>query len=332
MRCASIIYVHTHRFYSEIMSFFNQFHQLQSVMNRIREAAAGGKVKEIAARGTRLQLDIEAGSPLLILPMSSHSIDILAIDLGSLEIHNSFKFSGDDGTISAETLSSANPCDVLGSRRSRGLGSSRSSVRSRSSAKSPVSVRSGGGRKKDSWRRRGPSSDTAGSEEDDLKSLPSEKKKCLLDVLMVSLRDADLRTAERLSAFTDEEDLGKEDILVGSFIVRLQPKPLLKEKFELKLQIERNLDKAFSHRVPDMSVRGVLSRLHAVVDINQYMLVRGLLGYNLGEPLDDLDFQVPTNEYQDPSTHTILTGNVWTGMFMDFELQGRHSPIFKNYS
>ena len=70
---ASIIYVHTHRFYSEILSFFNQFHQLQSVMNRIREAAAGGMVKELAARGTRLKLDVEAGSPLLILPMSSNS-------------------------------------------------------------------------------------------------------------------------------------------------------------------------------------------------------------------------------------------------------------------
>ena len=37
VRMASIIYVHTHRFYSEILSFFNQFHQLQSVMNRIRD-------------------------------------------------------------------------------------------------------------------------------------------------------------------------------------------------------------------------------------------------------------------------------------------------------
>ena len=34
LRMASIIYVHTHRFYSEILCFFNQFHQLQSVMNR----------------------------------------------------------------------------------------------------------------------------------------------------------------------------------------------------------------------------------------------------------------------------------------------------------
>ena len=106
-------------------------------------------------------------------------------------------------------------------------------------------------------------------EDDELRSLPSERKKCLLDVLHAGLRDVDLRTAQRLSAFTDEEALGREDIVVGSFIVRLQRKPLLKQKFELKLQIERNLDKAFSHRVPDMSVKGTLSRLHAVIDVDQ---------------------------------------------------------------
>ena len=118
------------------------FHTIAS-----REAAAGGMVKELAARGTRLKLDIEAGSPLLILPMSSNSPDIVAVDLGSLTICNKFLFSGDEGTISSVSLSSAEAGDVLGSRRSRAMsGSSRSSVRSRSSAKSPVSVRSGGRR------------------------------------------------------------------------------------------------------------------------------------------------------------------------------------------
>ena len=78
----------------------------------------------------------------------------------------------------------------------------------------------------------------------------------------------------------------------------MQPKPLLKEKFELKLQIERNLDKSFSHRVPDLSVRGVLSKIHAVIDLKQYMMVKGLLGFNFGEPLDDLDFEDPLNEHQ----------------------------------
>ena len=68
-------------------------------------------------------------------------------------------------------------------------------------------------------------------------------------------------------------------------------------------------------------MKGALSKLHASVTGNQYALIRGLLGLNLGEPLDDLDFVVPTNEYTDPDTRTLLTGHVSTGIFMDFELQ-----------
>ena len=79
---SSVIYVHTHRFYTEIVTFFNNFNQLQNVMNRIREAAAGAKVSQGLPRGLRIKLDIEAGSPLLLLPMSSHSSQILLVDLG----------------------------------------------------------------------------------------------------------------------------------------------------------------------------------------------------------------------------------------------------------
>ena len=38
-----------------------------------------------------------------------------------------------------------------------------------------------------------------------------------------------------------------------------------------------------------MSVRGTLSRLSAAVDLSQYRLIRGLLSYNIGESLDDVD-------------------------------------------
>ncbi len=33
-------------------------------------------------------------------------------------------------------------------------------------------------------------------------------------------------------------------------------KPLLKNSCELKLQMERNLDRGFSHNVPDLSIKG----------------------------------------------------------------------------
>ena len=341
IRMSSIIYVHTNRFYSELVTFFNQFHQLHSVTNRMREAAAGSTLNEIATRGSRVKLDIEADSPLLILPMSAFSSQILVINLGRLEIMNVFRFSGEEGTISAERLASAEIGDVLGfrSRARSGSRSSRSSVRSKSSTATRSNVLSTGLnnlnpssersrlRSRISIARKGVLSDTGISTDtedteidDKLNTLPSQKEKCLLDVLFVSLRSMDLRTAERLSAFAPEDTLTDEDINVGGFIVHLQPKQVLKEKCELKLQIERNLDKAFNHRVPDLSVKGGLSEVHATIDVQQYMLIRGLLGYNFGECLDDLQFEIPTNEYTDPSLNTILSGHVWTGMFMDIEL------------
>lgn len=159
------------------------------------------------------------------------------------------------------------------------------------------------------------------SEEEETKIPLKVHQKCLLDVLNISLSSGDLKSAVRLSAFTDEKNLTDKDIRIGSFIVHIGHKPILNDKFELKLQVERNLDKAFSHRVPDLSVKGALSKLHSAIDLQQYMFIRGMLTYNFGESIDDLQFQVPTNEYTDPSTHTVLTGNVWTGIFMDFELQ-----------
>ena len=262
LRMASIIYVHTQRFYSELLAFFNHFHQHQSVMNRIRIAAMGTEVNEMASRGSRIRLDVEAGSPLLLLPMSSKSTQILVVNLGYLEIANTFKFAGDEGTISSQTLRSALASQLVGNRRRRsGSRSSRSSVKSRSSrhsgVRSPISNASSvhlsrSRRKEPRGRPRGMSSDTFGSTDDNeedaetadkVKELPNKPHKCLLDVMNVSLRSIDLRTADRLSAFT--EVVNAEDIVVESFIVRPQAKKVLKEKCELKLQLERNLDKAF---------------------------------------------------------------------------------------
>ena len=86
LRMASIIYVHTQRFYSELLAFFNHFHQHQNVMNRIREAAMGTTVNETASRGMKLRLDIEAESPLLLLPVSSSSPRLLVVHLGFLRV------------------------------------------------------------------------------------------------------------------------------------------------------------------------------------------------------------------------------------------------------
>lgn len=103
--------------------------------------------------------------------------------------------------------------------------------------------------------------------------------------------------------------------------MRRQQKPLLKEKCELKLQVERNLDGGFSHNVPDISVKGLLSSVHAVIDVEQYKLIRGLLAHNLGEQMEPLG-----EEEADLLGQTVQEdgepGDLWTTTFMDIELHG----------
>jgi hypothetical protein len=43
--------------------------------------------------------------------------------------------------------------------------------------------------------------------------------------------------------------------------------------------------------VPDLSFTGVLSTLAISIDFSQYLLLRGLLMFNIGECLDDLTAQ-----------------------------------------
>ena len=76
-----------------------------------------------------------------------------------------------------------------------------------------------------------------------------------------------MRTADRLSVFT--ENLEELDLVVGGFVLRQHSQKLLRQTCELQLQVERNLDKAFNHQVPDLSINGSLSSVHASVDNEQ---------------------------------------------------------------
>ena len=165
LEMAAITYVHTQRFFFTMLDFFTQFQQLQETMNSFRAASTSstrGPGSSVAfqppepgtGRGSRVMLRITATDPLLVLPLSSSSCLVLLIDLGRLEVINKFQFAGDEGTISASKLSTVKSGE-LGGRRSRAHSGSRSSVRSRSSAKSwdRQSRRSRGGMSSDeeSW-------------------------------------------------------------------------------------------------------------------------------------------------------------------------------------
>lgn len=91
---------------------------------------------------------------------------------------------------------------------------------------------------------------------------------------------------------------------MNSYAILKQGSNLLNSKCHLKLIVERNMDSWKSQNVPDFSVHGTLSRLEAVLDLQQYQLVRGFLSYNLGECIDDLNVE-PT--YNSDSRSNLLT-------------------------
>ena len=101
LRMTSVCYVHTQRFVQELLAFALNFIQLQDVFGRGRAASAGKKVQEQAFHSARVSLDIEAGAPILLIPHSSKTEDVLVVDLGQLTVKNTFQLDGSDGTVSA---------------------------------------------------------------------------------------------------------------------------------------------------------------------------------------------------------------------------------------
>lgn len=97
LKMSSVIYVHTKRFIAEIQAFFKHFTQLHAVMRSIRAATSGQMERD---EPLKLSLSLHAGSPMILLPVSSRSSDLLAADLGRLVVTNCFCYSGDSNTIS----------------------------------------------------------------------------------------------------------------------------------------------------------------------------------------------------------------------------------------
>ncbi|GIY47638.1 vacuolar protein sorting-associated protein 13D [Caerostris extrusa] len=97
---SSVQYVHTQRFLTEITTFFRHFNEMQELIRKIRLAASGEDVNPGNTRGSRIKLDISAGSPVIAIPQSSSLTDVLVADLGQITVCNTFLFFGSEGTIS----------------------------------------------------------------------------------------------------------------------------------------------------------------------------------------------------------------------------------------
>lgn len=269
IKMSSVRYVHTKRFIAEIQTFVNEFHGLQTP-TLIRKIKPSESRSNFQQRPTQLSLSIKAGSPIVLLPLSSKSNKVIVADLGEFSLENSFHFASETDHV--------------------------------------ISVRR----------------DVNGTNE-------------ILDVMLVDLVNTDLFAGERHSKNDDHlENVPAEttDALcmdMGSYIVCKQGKNLLNDKCHLELIVERNLETWRSHNVPDFSVRGTLSRLEAVLNLQQYQLVRGFLQYNLGEPLDDfnmISIENITDSRYSLSNENILKDdeienetNLWTSMSITLDLQ-----------
>ncbi|KAG7167042.1 Vacuolar protein sorting-associated protein 13D-like 2, partial [Homarus americanus] len=140
----------------------------------------------------------------------------------------------------------------------------------------------------------------------------SVSQKCLLDVLYIDLVNMDIYTSTRsppkksynsgrnnqgISKSKSSNDTGEiVEWIFGSFSVMRQGTSMLYDKCALKLQVERNLDTAVCHEVPDMSIHGTVNKVHVTIDTADYKLIRGLLMFNLGEPLPSVP--MPAYLYQ----------------------------------
>ncbi|XP_014195954.1 vacuolar protein sorting-associated protein 13D isoform X2 [Haplochromis burtoni] len=313
LQMASVHYVHTQRFQAEVAAFIQHFTQLQDVLGRQRAAVEGQLVRDQPQRASRLLLDIEAGAPVILIPESSWSPRLIVVNLGQLRVKNHFLPAGAYGTFSlrdkehvqsaAERCSDQETCRVSTSSSTSYTGFTSGRPQTVDTEKTP--------------------------EKDGPRSL--ENHVCLLDCIALDLQEMDIFAAERLPSQpldSGGKPLEYSDLVFPSYCVRRTGNNLLKDCCRLELKVERNLDKELSHVVPDMSIQGSLSSVHCSLDVDHYQLVRGLLENNLGEPIEE--FLRPYN-LQDPSTYTVLSGDVYTNFsfllnMMDVSLELLYNP------
>ncbi|XP_063799608.1 intermembrane lipid transfer protein VPS13D isoform X1 [Pseudophryne corroboree] len=302
LRMASVQYVHTQRFQSEVVAFIQHFTQLQDVLGRQRAAIQGQAVRDQAQQASRVLLDIEAGAPVLLIPESSRSNNLLVANLGKLKVKNRFLFSGAPGTFCLKDKSLGQSSSPIVTPEHK-VSTKRTDVKTNVDC-DPVE----GLVMASSMKSRKETKDC------NITNCPDspDEYTCLLDCIVVDLQDMDIFAAERRPRDTAEcLEKSRSDLSFPSYCVRQMGGSLLTEQCRLKLQLERNLDKEINHFVPDMSIHGSLSSVHCSLDLSKYKLIRGLLENNLGEPIDD--FMRPY-DLQDPRIHTVLSGEVYTGV------------------
>ncbi|XP_041793933.1 vacuolar protein sorting-associated protein 13A isoform X1 [Chelmon rostratus] len=89
--CIQVIFLN--KFVSSILAFINNFQEAKEALAEVTvqaaEKAASG-VKELAERSTRIALNVHFNAPVIFLPQSSSSTNVIVADLGLLSVKNRF--------------------------------------------------------------------------------------------------------------------------------------------------------------------------------------------------------------------------------------------------
>ncbi|XP_062455224.1 intermembrane lipid transfer protein VPS13A isoform X2 [Rhea pennata] len=89
--CIQVVFVN--KFVSSVLAFINNFQAAKEAVTEVTvqaaEKAATG-VKELAERSSRLSLDINIKAPVVIVPQSAMSANVLVADLGLITVKNQF--------------------------------------------------------------------------------------------------------------------------------------------------------------------------------------------------------------------------------------------------
>ncbi|XP_046808377.1 vacuolar protein sorting-associated protein 13D [Lucilia cuprina] len=226
---SSVKYIHTKRFIVEIHLFVKELLQLQSpVMNRI-------KIKKTESRknlnsAVKIGLEIHAESPIILLPVSYNSNQLLIADLGKFTLVNSFHYAKDLTSLNEKRMELIDYNEIV-------------------------------------------------------------------DLMNIELVNINVLTGERENNNQRSRIVeSNSNILhVGNFSIVKLGNTIFKEKCHLKLQVIRNTESDISHNIPDITVKGRLSELHGLINLQQYKLIRGFLNYNLGETIDDVYYNFQAN-------------------------------------
>ncbi|XP_028627194.1 vacuolar protein sorting-associated protein 13C [Grammomys surdaster] len=89
--CIQIVYVH--KFFMSLLSFLNNFQAAKEALSTATVQAAeraASSVKDLAQKSFRLLMDIDLKAPVITIPQSSVSPNVIIADLGLIRVENTF--------------------------------------------------------------------------------------------------------------------------------------------------------------------------------------------------------------------------------------------------